>query len=86
MTTKAPEKMDRYIHYSDILISNLMKRCTPKENKKLNKFKKFSENNSIGKAIEVQRYVGGKYYLTDGYISYLWLREMNEQWMPVKLV
>lgn len=62
-----------------------MRYTTPKENKKLNKFNKFLEAGGIEKSIEVQRGVGGKYYLIDGYISYLWLRESGEYWIPIKI-
>jgi ribonuclease HI len=86
MKTKVPEDMEKYIYIDDITISKKMRRCVPRESRKLNKYNKFLENGGIEQAIEVQSGVGGKYYLVDGYISYLWLKEQKEQWIPIKIM
>jgi ribonuclease HI len=84
MITKTPKDIEKYIYINDIIIPKRIRKCTPRENRKLNKFNVFWENGGIEKSIEVQSGVCGKYYLADGYISYLWLKENNEKWIPVK--
>lgn len=85
MKTKVPVDIEKYIYIDDITIPKHIRKCTPRESKKLNKFKTLAENGGVEKSIEVENGVGGKYYLIDGYISYLWLKENKEQWIPVKI-
>jgi len=83
--TKQPNDMEQYIQYNKLIIYPYFTKVKPKENKRIAKYNKYKENNGIEKAIEVEKR-GKKYILVDGYISYLWLRECNEYWIPIKVV
>jgi ribonuclease HI len=83
--TKQPIDMEKYIQYNKLIIPHVMVNSRPKESKRLNKYNKYKANNGIEKAIEVEQR-GKKYIIVDGYISYLWLIEKGEYWIPINIV
>ncbi|NRU52484.1 hypothetical protein [Clostridium beijerinckii] len=85
---KQPKDNEQYIFYGDLRIPNSMlkENRQPRKEKLENKFESFNENNGVLKAITVRMTDNNKYWLVDGYISYLWLKEQKERWMPVKVI
>lgn len=84
ISTKQPDNIEKYIHYKDIVILDKMKNRKPSKEKKAEKFNQYTVNKGILKSIEVRQRPDGKYALIDGYISYLWLKENKERWIPIK--
>lgn len=83
--TKQPIDMEKYVQYNKLIIYPYFTKNKPKENKRVSKFNQYKENNGVEKAIEVEKR-GKKYILVDGYISYLWLIEKGEYWIPINIV
>jgi hypothetical protein len=84
--TKQPKDTEYFLNYKDLVILDIMKIRQPKREKKLAKFDIFGNNKGVESAITVRQRPDGKYALVDGYISYLWLKEQKEKWIPVKVV
>ncbi|OSA91012.1 UNVERIFIED_ORG: hypothetical protein B2H93_14740 [Clostridium botulinum] len=85
--TKAPDDMEQYLFFTKLIVPKPFRYAKPNENKLISKFKTFEENGGIEKAIEVKKdEINGKYILKDRYISYLWLREKGEYWIPIKYI